>query len=142
MKLRDIFVLGGAAALAFPAGALAETVKLAATLDGASETKGGDTDGSGSFSAEIDAQSGDLCYVLTVKDIATATAAHIHEGAAGVDGAPVVPIEVTGNGGDLCVAVEPDALKAIVAAPEGYYVNVHNNDFPAGAIRGQLTKSE
>jgi hypothetical protein len=49
----------------------------------------------------------------------------------------VITVDVS-NSGDECVAVEPDVLKAIIANPAGYYVNVHTADFPAGAIRGQL----
>lgn len=128
-----------AAALALPLSpALAASVKLTATLTGANEPGGGDGDGTGAFAADIDAETGDLCYTLTAAKIGTATAAHIHTGAAGVNGAPVVTIDVTGASGDECVAVEPDVLKPIVANPAGYYVNVHNAQFPAGAIRGQL----
>jgi hypothetical protein len=31
-------------------------------------------------------------------------------------------------------------LKPIIANPAGYYVNIHNADFPGGAVRGQLAK--
>ena len=61
--------------------------------------------------------------------------AHVHSGTAGANGPPVVTLEM---GSDLCVAVEPDVLKPIVATPEAYYVNVHNAAYPKGAIRGQL----
>ena len=36
------------------------------------------------------------------------------------------------------MALEPDLLKKIIATPGDYYVNVHNNEFKGGAIRGQL----
>lgn len=132
----------GAALLTSPLLAGDELVQLSATLDGGGETAGGDSGGTGEFFAEIDAVSGDLCYTLVVSDIANATAAHIHLGAAGADGDPVVTINVTGEDGDECVAMSRDILKAIVAKPRGYYVNVHNAEFPAGAIRGQLGKAE
>ena len=129
-----------AAALAIPGVVQAKTIKLAATLSGANETAGGDPDGSGSFSAEIDSDVGDLCYTLSVSNIAAPVAAHIHSGAAGTDGAPVATLEVTGEDLDECLAVEPDTLKAIVATPADYYVNVHTADFQKGAVRGQLAK--
>ena len=135
-----IFALAGLASV--PAAALAGTVTLVATLNGANETGGGDTDGTGSFSGEIDDETGDVCYVLSADNIGKPVAAHIHAGAAGTDGAPVVTLEVTGPDGDMCLAAEPDALKPIVAAPEGYYVNVHTADFPKGAVRGQLAKKK
>ncbi|MEJ5978345.1 CHRD domain-containing protein [Novosphingobium sp. PS1R-30] len=122
------------AAAATPlAAAQAATVKLTAALTGA----GADTDGTGAFAADVDAEAGDFCYTLTVAKIAKPTMAHVHTGAAGTNGPPVITVAVTGAS-DECVAVEPDVLKAIVANPAGYYVNVHTADFPGGAVRGQL----
>ena len=72
------------------------------------------------------------------QDIAAPTMAHIHKGAAGSDGSVVVTLNITGNDGDECSALQRDLAKAIVAAPGDYYVNVHNAEFPKGAIRGQL----
>ena len=124
-----------AAALAAPVPAWAAQAVLTATLAGANETAGGDADGTGAFSVEIDTDAGDFCYSLSAAKTAKATMAHVHSGDAGANGPPVVTIDL---GSDLCIAVEPDVLKAIVAAPAKYYVNVHNAEFPAGAIRGQL----
>ncbi len=128
-----------AAVLTLPAAALAAT-KLNAVLNGASETAGGDPDGSGKFSAEVEPDSGDFCFTLSVARLDAPTAAHVHSGKAGTDGPPVVTVQVTGNGTDECVAIDPEKLKAIVAAPGDYYVNVHTAAFPNGAIRGQLAK--
>ncbi len=123
------------------APALAEdTVAFSAKLDGASQPTGGDPKGSGAFTGEIDPETGDLCYTLKIKDIATPTMAHLHKGTAGSDGDVVVKLNITGNDGDECSALQREVAKAIVADPGSYYVNVHTADYPKGAIRGQLTK--
>ncbi|MBV1918312.1 MAG: CHRD domain-containing protein [Sphingomonadaceae bacterium] len=150
MRKTGILALGSLIALALPAGAMAGPaagamagpVMLSADLDGASETRGGDADGSGRFSGEIDAASGDVCYILTGVDIGKVTAAHIHKGAAGSNGRSVITLEVTNEDDDSCLAAEPDVLEPIVLEPGRYYVNIHTADYPKGAIRGQLAKVE
>ena len=136
------WLIGGmlSAAVCIPSLAYAGEIVLVATLAGANETAGGDPDGSGTFSAKVDSDAGDVCYVLAGKNIATPTAAHLHSGAAGSDGAPVLTLEVTGADLDECIAVEPDKLEAILAAPGEQYINIHTADFPKGAVRGQLSK--
>jgi hypothetical protein len=37
--------------------------------------------------------------------------------------------------------VTSELLAEIAADPAGYYVNVHNATFPAGAVRGQLEQN-
>ncbi len=122
-------------ALLVPGTAMAAPVILTASLSGANETAGGDPDGSGSFTVEMDADAGDFCYTLKAAKVGKFTAAHVHSGAAGSDGPPVVTIDLAE---DMCLAAEPDVLRPIAAAPESYYVNVHSDEFPKGAVRGQL----
>jgi hypothetical protein len=136
LMLAPLLILGG---LAMPLAAQAAPVKLTATLNGASETPPGDPKGTGSFSANVDPDKGDFCYTIT-SNIAAPTMAHVHTGAAGTSGAPVITIDPKGS--DECIAVEPDVLKAIVANPAGYYVNIHTADHPGGAIRGQLAAAK
>jgi hypothetical protein len=138
MKYKILTIAMLAAVSLGAAGAQAATVKLGATLTGPNEPAGGDADGTGTFVVEIDPDAGDFCYTITSAKIGTPTMAHVHSGAVGVNGPPVITIDAKGN--DECMAVEPDVLKPIVAAPENYYVNIHSAEFPGGAIRGQLVK--
>lgn len=114
-----------------------------AVLSGANEVPGpGDADGSGFAVITIDGTT--IRYTVFVQNIATPTAQHIHRGAAGVDGPVVVALTASFNGGGLIgevTSVDQSLINEILANPSGFYVNVHNADFPGGAIRGQLVVS-
>ena len=98
---------------------------------------GGDRDGSGTARISIDfSEVLELCWHVTVKHLAPVTAAHIHIGAAGDDGDVVLDIPGVPSGG--CRGASEAELNAIIADPAGSYVDVHTEDYPDGAIRGQL----
>jgi hypothetical protein len=121
-----------------PTGTPVATIENIA-LSGAAEVPGpGDEDGSGF--ANVFIEEGQLCYDINVLDIAPATAAHIHEGGVGESGPPVVTLEPPSEDGavDACIPTEADVLQRITNNPAGFYVNVHNDEFPDGALRGQL----
>lgn len=115
------------------------TADLAGVTEGANP---GNPDGSGSATIVVDPTEGTLCWELTAEDIGAVLQSHIHVGAAGASGDIVVPLDVDGFDGTSEGCIEPmeDAavLQEIVDDPAGYYVNLHTEDFPAGAIRGQL----
>jgi hypothetical protein len=115
---------------------------LSATMTGPEEVPPGDPDGTGSAAFTFNPGRGRVCFELDVADIAPATAAHIHVGPPGVAGPIVVPLTAPTDGSSSgCVNdVDPGLIDAIKKNPGGYYVNVHNAEFPAGAIRGQLSK--
>jgi hypothetical protein len=81
-----------------------------------------------------------VCFDLAYSGIANPTMAHIHDGAAGTPGPVVVDFGVpTPDSFSGCVDNVDNVLAAdILMNPAEYYVNVHNADHPAGAIRGQL----
>lgn len=102
----------------------------------------GDLDGSGSATIRINYGAGTLCWEIRVTGITLpATAAHIHDAPAGVPGPVFVGLSAPGSKGfsSGCASVSRDKLKEIISDPADYYVNVHNADYPAGALRGQLT---
>jgi hypothetical protein len=116
---------------------------LSAALTGAAEVPGpGDTDGSGTVGITLNQGQGQVCFEITVSNIAAATVAHIHEGAVGQAGPPVVTLTPPPTNGSSknCVSADKELIKRIRQNPESFYVNVHNADFPDGAVRGQLSK--
>ena len=106
----------------------------------------GDPDGSGRAKVRINDNKGTVCFRLSWEDIAAPTAAHIHEGSKDEAGDIVVTLfqgalPGTIKGVNGCVGeLSSELLDDIQRNPRQYYVNVHNEDFPAGALRGQLKK--
>ena len=117
---------------------------LAAELSGINEVPGsGDPDGNGTARLWLNQGQAEVCYRLEVADvILPATGAHIHAAPVGVAGPIVVPLTPPNASGvsSGCVNADKELVKAIRQHSENYYVNVHTSDFPAGAVRGQLSK--
>ena len=117
--------------------------KLQTAMTGAAEVPGpGDADGSGNAQITVNSGQNKVCYKLSVANIATATMAHIHEGAPTVAGPVKVTLGKPGANGmsSGCVTVARALALDIAKRPADYYVNVHNAEFPKGAVRGQLAK--
>lgn len=131
-----------AGSLSFSGTVLAMDAPLTfhAALSGTQETKGGDAAGSAVAEVTVSADRSQLCYdVHDIKGLEDVMAAHIHHGAAGTDGPPVVMLDKQPDGTFRgCVAAPAWLSEAISDNFAGYYINVHTKAFPAGAIRGQL----
>lgn len=112
-----------------------------AEMTGAAEVPGpGDPDGSGSARITVNPGKAEVCWELKVAGIATATMAHIHQGGLTEAGGVVLALSPPAEGASSgCATVDRDLATAIFENPDAYYVNVHNADFPAGALRGQLS---
>ncbi|HWH75401.1 MAG TPA: CHRD domain-containing protein [Methylibium sp.] len=122
----------------------------------------GDPDGYGeAYVFGIDGDPFTLCYVLTVHKLAeldlppgAPRMAHIHEGARGSNGPVVANLawpqggqagdcltegEGAGTAGVKFPSGESGIVQRILNNPNGFYINVHNGAYPAGAVRGQLS---
>ena len=134
--------LTGCETVAEPAAQAVGTT-YTASLTGATEVPGpGDPNGSGMAEISIVDQVVDqVCYEMSVTGIAPATAAHIPVGAPGEAGPPVIALEAPTSGEvSGCTTASDAIIDRIEANPNGYYVNVHNAEYPNGAIRGQLRR--
>jgi hypothetical protein len=101
----------------------------------------GDIDGSGTAMLTLNRGTGEVCWHIAVEDITLPTlAAHIHEAPVGVPGDVVVTLGAPDASGVStgCTTADRALVKDIAKNPSEYYVNVHNSDFPGGALRGQL----
>ena len=140
---KQMLAIAVASAALIATGAVAQpgVTKFTTVLIGANEVPGpGDPDGRGEATIIVNSVKDQICWELNVRDIETATAAHIHSGEAGVAGPPVLGLSapVTNDNSSGCEDVAPALTDAIRSSPKSYYVNVHNAPYPDGALRGQL----
>lgn len=147
-KLVLALLVLAAVALAVPALSVAgaNTIDVGATLKGKNEIPGpGSRKGKGEASVALKPSKEKLCFTLEVSKLDPIVAGHIHKGDAETAG----PVKVTlfedeagldGSGAyEGCVKnVKKKLLKKIGAVPEKFYVNIHTEEYPDGAIRGQL----
>lgn len=142
--MKSLIIVAGAALLLLGACATRpgnQRATLSVTLNGIQEVPGpGDTDGSGTAEIRVNPAEGQVCWDLYVRQIDAATAAHIHRGAAGLAGPPVITLATPAADGHSrgCVTVDMAQARDIALQAHQYYVNVHTAPHPAGAIRGQL----
>jgi hypothetical protein len=115
---------------------------MTTSLTGVAEVPGpGDEDGTGTTTVNINTDTNEVCVDISVQNITLpATAAHVHVGAAGVAGGPVIDLTPPDASGvsSTCMAVDPALVADLMANAANYYVNVHTTDYPDGAVRGQL----
>lgn len=116
------------------------TVNFAATVNGASEVPTNASSATGSMIGSFDKVSKILSFTLTYSGL-TATNMHIHKGPAGVSGGVQFPLgtspftsPITYTSPALSTGQEDSLMTNL------YYINIHSSAFPAGEIRGQITK--
>lgn len=124
---------------------LLKGLPLQTLLDGDNEVPAGDPEGHGI--AMVRASGHRIKYTVAWAGIGQPSMAHLHRGAAGVNGPVAVPLFMSNVPGNIfaVAGVVRVADKSLVTqirhAPTGYYANVHTSEFPGGAIRGQLYRA-
>jgi hypothetical protein len=140
-------VLALVAGVILVSGAGAASVRRVASLTGENEVPGpGDDNGRGRAVVRLNVRERRVCFDLSWRRIGAPTKAHIHPGRSGVANPPVVaffdettPLPESIRGVEGCVGgVQRAILRDIRNHPRRFYVNIHNETFPDGAIRGQL----
>jgi hypothetical protein len=126
------------------------TETFTATLNGANEVPANGSAATGT--ATITRDGNNLTFDIQVNNITAVVAAHIHSGAAGVNG----PIRVTLFSGPTTGTLTGRLVQGSATSTDvtgityeqllaemnsnGAYVNVHTTAIPTGEIRGQLVK--
>ncbi len=125
---------------AFPGGeARGQIGKVIRTglMSGANEVPPTTSAASGRGRAELDANTLDVFVTITTAGVA-ATAAHLHVGAVGVNGAVIVPLtQGPTNTWTSAGGAKLTQAQAVAFAAGGTYFNVHSAALPGGEVRGQ-----
>jgi hypothetical protein len=124
-------------------GALAANSTVSAKLSGKAEEPGpGDDDGSGEAVLNLKKKKKKISFNISFEGIQNPVAGHIHKGTKKVAGPIKVPLFESQAGVPSpisdTVKAKKKLIKKIQNDPNGWYVNLHTEDFDAGAIRGQL----
>jgi hypothetical protein len=129
------------------------TITYAADLRGNNEAPPVTTNAFGSAFVKLDLFNNTVTWDVVSSGIGSATASHIHRGAAGVAGPVIInfattPGQIVGGhtSGSALIAQQQTAnLQAsdltalqLASTAKDYYVNVHSSAFPGGEIRGPL----
>jgi hypothetical protein len=138
MKKLVLISIAVLAVLAVAVSAWAAERTFTVTMTGKAETPKGDPNGRGTARIKIEASKGELCFRLTWSNIGTPVAAHVHKGKKGTAGPVVIPLFGGTAKHTGCVKASKSLLAKVVKSPASYYVNVHTQQFPGGAIRAQL----
>ena len=118
-----------------------QSVEIDATLRSDSEVPPVGVPADGKIEAKIKTKQNKVCYVLTLNGTIKPTLFHIHKAPVGVNGPVVLPLPTpVGRVSRGCVSAPAALIQELAKSPQDFYFNVHNAEFPKGAIRGQISK--
>ena len=146
-----------AAAVLLTSPVFAAPILFNVSLNGQNEIIGGatvgDLDGFAIGTITLDAGSGGntatASWNFTLGNLATppVTDFHIHTGTATQQGGVFIGFGVNVAGGDILTQTQFTGsrtglssanMATVLANPAGFYLNLHNNQFPGGAVRDQV----
>jgi serine/threonine protein kinase len=90
-----------------------------------------------SGTADVTIDGTKVCWKFQLDGVDSPTAAHIHQGGSSVSGPVVVPLGSAYKQSG-CTTAQAGVTAAVLRDPGSYYVNVHSQTYPDGAVRGQL----
>ena len=138
VRILALAVTATAIVVASPAQAAPVTLTANMTADKEVPEKG-PAGATGSGTVDVNTDNNQVCYTFITQNLnEPVTAGHIHKGAEGVAGDIFIDLKVTADNLNACVTEDPAKIQALLADPQGHYVNLHTQAHPAGAVRGQL----
>lgn len=130
--------------------AAAETVYMYFGLNGLNEVNpithqlgAGDPDAYAWAQISVTQETNDVGWRIWFDGLGDLTAAHIHAGVFGVNGPVWLPLDLPAglSGSGYAEGVQHNvagAWSALTSTPLAFYLNIHTNEFPGGAVRNQL----
>ena len=117
-----------------------DTKVLTAILDSLNEVPSVPSGAVGSVKLLFDLNAGSITGNWEIPFAGSITAAHIHNGPAGVNAAVFIPFSGLPIGGSFATlnSAPVAKLQDVLNNPAAFYVNVHTQPYPRGEIRGQL----
>jgi hypothetical protein len=113
------------------------STRFTAIMSGAQETPPNPSTATGTAVAFLHQPENRVVYVVNSSGLVSVTAAHFHQGAPGVAGPVVIPL----NGSSGTYGGVSGRLSAAQVAQwqaGNFYANIHTSSFPGGEIRGQM----
>jgi hypothetical protein len=119
----------------------AASTRFTGVLSGTQEVPANASTATGTVHAYLHEPEDRLVYIVESTGLANVQAAHVHTGAAGVNGAIAFLLNANPGNGSYCgVTPRLTAAQRTALLADGMYVNVHTMAFPNGEIRAQLLR--
>ena len=117
----------------------AKSTRFTAALLGTQEVPPTGSAATGTAVAFLHEPDNRVVYLVNSTGLVSVTAAHFHQGAVGVNGPVIIPLNGSGGTyGGVSARLTPAQLTAWNA--DGFYCNIHTAAFGGGEIRGQMRK--